>query len=162
MELRSEGRPPGGCRGAPQCTAPYGSETLSVDYSEYERLARHIATTFFGKQGEYVRGFGPRNKIEGASGYWHQIDISFDFGDRLVLIECKHLRETVPLRDVLVFLARLLDIRARDDSRRVEGMVMTAVRFAEGGIQKLAKYHGISLQLVWDDWAAFDLEPEEE
>ena len=69
---------------------------------------------------------GPRNRLEGRSGYKHQIDASVDLGDRLFIYECKSFTDkSIGLSYVLTLLGRLVDLQAADTSKTVTAALIT-------------------------------------
>ena len=69
----------------------------------------------------------------------------------IILIECKKLGDKVDVPTFLTFLARVQDIylqeSRRGNLREIHSIVVTTVGF-DPGVQTLAAYYGIRLQLV--------------
>ena len=91
---------------------------------------------------------GSRNKIRGASGHRHQIDVSVSTPQRLLLVECKRWHAKVSLSAALVFYARIVDIgKAMDDQNKsivaalasASGFTRGAAQFADG--VAVARWH---------------------
>jgi len=97
-------------------------------------------------------GVGRKNKIQGASGYKHQIDISCKDLKRntLVLIECKSWNDTIDIIPVLTFHARILDI-SKISQLKIEGIMVTTKGYSKGA-NKYADYYGIKLQLAKNEY----------
>ena len=94
--------------------------------------------------------FGPRNKIQGASGFRHQIDVSIEIpGKRLVLIECKRYKSKVTLSDMLVLIARIDDV-SRKKRIHVSGNFFTTAGYTEPAT-KVGRYYRIDLNIVEDE-----------
>lgn len=93
-----------------------------------------------------VRG-GPKNCIEGASGFPHQVDVSVQVGGTLLIIECKCWKDPVDAEVVLAFASRLADLRASNHSAKVVASVVSTKRCTRGAKQ-LAAFFGISLDQV--------------
>lgn len=123
-------------------------ELLTPD--EYEKTtaeivdgARSPGHEFFGCR----LGSGRSNKIRGASGYSHQIDVSLESATTTVLIECKHLKKRIGVRDVLVLAARASDILQNAQGFRVIPILVTTVG-ATRGANRLANYYGIEVEKI--------------
>ncbi len=92
---------------------------------------------------------GARNKIEGASGFRHQIDVSIEIpGEKLVLIECKCYKSKVTLSDILVLIARIDDI-SKKKRIDVSGNFFTTVGYTEPA-RKVGSYYKIDLNTAKD------------
>ena len=79
---------------------------------EYEKVVREIVesiVTQFNIPQSGI-GHGKRNRLKGASGYSHQIDVTARGSKDLVLIECKWWKKRVSLEKVLVLVGRIFDI----------------------------------------------------
>ena len=80
--------------------------------AEYEDLVGEIAGKLARRLGDEAEvQKGRDNRIEGASGFAHQIDVSVQVGGGLHLMECKLWRKKVGVEPVLVLAARVTDIR---------------------------------------------------
>ena len=81
---------------------------------EYEHITRRIVESMFeqveGAKAEKV-GHGTKNRLCGASGYSHQIDVSVQGARDVLLVECKCWRKIVSTESVLTFAARVCDLR---------------------------------------------------
>jgi hypothetical protein len=126
----------------------------------YEKLvqeqARKIAESRKIKLMEQPR-YGRSNKIDGASGFSHQIDISVKYisrngKHRLRLIECKlRTKDKIGLGDILCFHARIVDIqKCIGEKIKVEGNFFTTVGYTSGAIG-YAKSYGIATNSMQTD-----------
>ena len=121
-----------------------------MNSSRYEHLVANLA-------GAIASGYAPKmevrvnrgatNRVRGASGYSHQIDVTVQETGRLLLIECKCWNKKIDPEAVLAFAARVLDIRAAEDAREVTGRLVTTVG-ATDGVESLCKYFGIGVDNV--------------
>ena len=121
-----------------------------MNSSKYEQLVSELAGMIASGSTAERRvqvNCGITNLIKGASGYRHQIDVSVQDADRLLLIECKCWSKKVDPEAVLAFAARVLDIRAAEDAREVTGHLVTTLG-ATDGVDSLCKYFGIGLDNV--------------
>lgn len=109
-------------------------------------LAEEIVAAVEGDEDHSV-GCGSKNRVEGASGHEHQIDVSVNGPDYLYLAECKCWNSKVPVEMVLAFLGRVVDIRELPTIRRMIPTVVTTMGF-QSGCQKIADQHGITLDVV--------------
>jgi hypothetical protein len=90
--------------------------------TEYEKLVEEIAKGIIKSAPNLehlVIGSGRKNKITGASGYSHQIDLSLHESGRLFLIECKRWARNIGVAEVLVLAGRRNDIAERFSSESV-------------------------------------------
>jgi len=116
--------------------------------SEYEHLVAHLVAALVKEVDGLAPasvGCGTGNKIPGASGYSHQIDVSFGVHDELHIIECKCWKRLVTPDAVLVLAARVSDIAAGRPSQRVKGVLATTQGCGPGATE-LAAYFGVTLQ----------------
>jgi hypothetical protein len=136
---------------------------MSQDYEQYERLvdqiAQEVADRLKSKGRVEHKKPGRSNKIVGASGHEHQIDVSLTFFPtdapaRLIVVECKKWNSTVGIDSVLTFFARIRDIQERCQDFIVEGVFLTTMGFEEGA-KTFANYYGIHLDIVrsLEEWA---------
>lgn len=91
-------------------------------------------------------GNGRANRVYGASGYAHQIDLSLRDDHRLFLVEMKHWRDPVDLEAVLVLAARLADIRGAEAGEVHASLVST--KHATRNARKVAAHLGIAIDIV--------------
>ncbi|MCK4576576.1 restriction endonuclease [candidate division WOR-3 bacterium] len=116
--------------------------------AEYEELVSKIVKMLFkrarDRNPDRIRK-GKRNKVQGVSGYRHQIDISLHGSSELVLIECKRWKSKVDVSAFLTFLGRYNDIVPTFNGS-VNGMLVTTNGF-QRGVYKLAEHYR-SIELV--------------
>ncbi len=95
-----------------------------------------------------VIGYGNKCRIEGRSGYKHQIDVACKDPEnqRIVLFECKHYKLKIELAHVLVFYSRIMDIQNKDNIK-TEGVMITTVGYTKNA-SKYANAYGIKLGRV--------------
>ena len=124
-----------------------------VEYEEHvSRVAQKIRDGMRELQDSAI-GFGRTNRIQGTSGYHHQIDVSVEGAEFLLLTECKCWQKQVDTCAVLTFCARYIDITARlSDKKTVVGALATTKGFDPGAVQ-LAKFFGVDLWHVLDEQA---------
>lgn len=95
-------------------------------------------------------GCGRGNKIQGACGVRHQIDVSFvdrDFAQpTLVLIECKRQGKPIDLAQVKVLKATLDDILLSANTPNSVKAIMVATSGARSGAQTFADRYGIRIE----------------
>ena len=90
---------------------------------------------------------GAENRLVGASGFQHQIDISMRCQSLLLLVECKNWSRPVGAEPVLSLASRLADIRAANLDVEVRASIVST-QVATRGAQQLALHHGISVDTV--------------
>jgi hypothetical protein len=92
---------------------------------------------------------GSTNRVPGASGYRHQIDLSVldRARGRLFIVEAKCWKEVVGVDAVLVLASRKADIGAFDPTVQVRASIVSTQRVTRGATQ-LAKYLGIGVDTV--------------
>lgn len=94
-----------------------------------------------------VINHGTRNRIEGASGFRHQIDVSVEIhGEKFFLVECKRYKSKVTLSDMLVLIARIDDI-CKKKKIRVIGTFFTTIGYTKPA-RKVGNYYNIELNTV--------------
>jgi hypothetical protein len=112
--------------------------------TEYEKVVREIVesiATQFGIKSEDI-GHGRRNHFTGASGYAHQIDVCARSAKEIVLVECKHWNRKVSVEAVLVFIARVCDIRRLSKGIKIHAYIVTRQVITPNAL-KVAKYFEI-------------------
>jgi hypothetical protein len=119
-----------------------------VKPSEYEHLVADLVAALV----QEVDGLAPAsvasgrsNKIRGASGYQHQIDVAVGIQAEMHIIECKCWKKKITPDAVLVLAARVLDIAGARASQKVRGALATTQGCGPGATE-LAAYFGITLQ----------------
>jgi hypothetical protein len=121
--------------------------------SQYEKMLHSIAQSAEreirknNKFKEFSLGVGASNKITGASGFHHQIDVSLKSESHLYLFECKLLsRAKVSVELVLVLAARLTDIKKAHQHLEVKATLVSSVGFTRGA-EKLAIHFDIGREI---------------
>lgn len=125
---------------------------MSHAYSEFEEFVAGLACTILGPPISLSVGSGLRNRLVGASGVRHQIDVSFidprTTPPTLVLVECKHLNDAIKLAHVKIVKATVDDIQTeRGLQAHVTGMLVSRIP-AQKGAQQYAKHYAIDLQHI--------------
>jgi hypothetical protein len=95
-------------------------------------------------------GATKKSKHRGASGYFHQIDVSVQLVELLVLIECKYWKSQVDTEAVLTMVARLADIQMANPSKKVSASI-ASTKGVDSGAQVLANYFGVRLETVLNE-----------
>ncbi len=119
-------------------------------HDEYEALVRSLVqelTASAEALGLCTVDGGAPNRVTGASGFAHQIDVSVSNPTDLLLIECKHWSEPVDVEPVLVLAARIADIRAAASATRVHGSIVST-REPTAGARILAASFRIGIDTV--------------
>jgi hypothetical protein len=92
-------------------------------------------------------GFGRSNRLLGASGYKHQIDVSLEGASRVFLLECKRWEYKIGVDEVMVLVARGADIAQARQNARIHCILASKVGSTRGAIT-LAHYFGIELEII--------------
>jgi hypothetical protein len=96
-----------------------------------------------------VINYGRKNRIEGASGFRHQIDVSIEIpGEKLFLVECKRYKSKVTLSHMLVLIARIDDI-CKKKRNKVSGIFFTTIGYTKPA-KEVGSYYNIELNTVKD------------
>ena len=95
-----------------------------MDYKKQETIVATIVKALAEKYGGGAGvGSGSTNRVAGASGHQHQIDVSVKLDNELMLYECKCWgrvkKRNVNPAAVLAFAARIIDIRDADPTLQV-------------------------------------------
>jgi hypothetical protein len=120
------------------------------DGNEYERIVAVLGKALFEtaeNSGNFLVKYGGSNKWIGVSGYNHQIDVSAQSNETILLIECKNWGSNVGVPSFLTFLARVIDIRSNFPDKKVIGKIVTTIGF-DRGVKMLASYYEIELDKV--------------
>jgi hypothetical protein len=122
-----------------------GVETMRMD-EKFELLTKELIVSALQSQiSKEAKVVHHREKIQGKSGYAHEIDLAFTVNiagaDILFLIECKCYKRKVSTDDVLTFAKRIEDISAN------KGILITTIGFTKGAIE-LARAHRIALAIA--------------
>jgi hypothetical protein len=117
-----------------------------LNYRAYEAtvasIAANIAKTIDDLDESSVK-YGATNRINGASGHSHQIDVSVAGESAVYLVECKCWIDKVPVEAVLTLYGRICDIAAHQ-GKRVHGTIATTNGF-QSGAKKVGDYFDINL-----------------
>ena len=123
-------------------------ETLSP--SEYERLVAEIVDGISQSAPELSAlslGWGRTNKVAGASGYSHQIDVSLVGTGGIFLLECKKWNKRAGVEAVLALVARASDILSANPTCTVVATLVSSVGFTRGA-KLVANYYNVKLEHV--------------
>jgi len=120
--------------------------------AEYEQIVgelyREIYEIAEGIPPDQIKaGYGPRNRLQGVSGYRHQIDVSVIGPQDLILVECKCWTKKVRVEQVLAFAGRVCDIGLAFSGRTIHAAIATTVGF-QTGAEMVAKHFNIDLRRV--------------
>lgn len=118
--------------------------------SEYESLTAKIAEDIRVSSeaiGSLTVGFGSANKICGASGYKHQIDVSLLDDTRIFIIECKRWDKHVGVQDVLVLASRAQDLRNMHPEKSVK-TILASTKGVSKNAAKVAKHFDIEIEII--------------
>lgn len=129
---------------------------MSTPYNEYERfIASLIKNIQQSSRDIKDLNYGIKNKLKGASGQLHQIDVSFvDHSfevPTLVLIECKRIKQKNKRINVSVLkiLKYNLDdiIKSTNSPDKGKIICLSTADFQSGAI-RIAQYEGIKIQKI--------------
>lgn len=124
-------------------------EAHQLSPSEYESLVTEITEAIRASAPElrsYSLGYGRENRVEGASGYAHQIDVSLTKQDFIYLVECKRWKRRIGPQAILVLAGRVMDIAKRTGSQ-AKGIIVSQDR-ATIGARQLAGRFNIDIEIV--------------
>lgn len=117
---------------------------------EYENVVADIVSGICQSAPELcglVLGVGRANRLLGASGYKHQIDVSLSGGKNIYLIECKRWEAKIGVDEVMVLAARATDIVETNSCATLQAILVSKVG-ATRGAKILASYFQIQLETV--------------
>lgn len=118
--------------------------------AEYEQLAADIARSIIEAAPE-LRDLdcrsGNRNRLRGASGYSHQIDVSLRGAKELYLIECKRWQKRIGVSEILVLAARGSDIAEAVTDLGIKTVIVSTQHASSGAI-KLASHFNVNIEIV--------------
>lgn len=117
---------------------------------EYEKLVSSIVRDICNRTKDLQSldiGSGRKNKISGASGYRHQIDISMQDSNRLFIVECKCWRRPIGVQEVLVLATRCIDISENVKEKTIHKIIVSN-KPATAGANKLAEHFGVQLEIA--------------
>jgi len=118
--------------------------------SEYENLVSTLIVELTrgpGALGRVEVGSGRKNKIAGASGFRHQVDVSLKADWGLLLFDCKYWTDPVDAEAVLVMASRLADVRVANSELEVKAGIVST-KSPTIGAEVLARYFGVQLDVV--------------
>jgi hypothetical protein len=121
-----------------------------MTHDEYEALVRSMVqelTTNAQALGSCVVNGGAQNRITGASGFAHQVDVTTSNPTDMLLIECKYWTQRVDAEPVLVLAARIADISAAVSTTRVHGSIVST-KEPTAGARVLAAHFRINIDTV--------------
>jgi len=110
---------------------------------EFEKLTKRISKEICKIASNLHAGNiaqGSTNKIEGKSGYKHQIDVSIKTNNQIILIECKKYKNKVGLSDMLILIARVDDIRRKYPDFKVTGVFFTTEGYTKNALTLARAY----------------------
>lgn len=115
----------------------------------YERLCHELVAGILKGTPlqDYVINSGARNRIAGASGYRHQIDLSLAGKGQLFVFELKCLEKSIGVAEVLVLAARLSDISAALPDQKVIALIVSTKRPSRN-VFPLAHHFGLQVEIV--------------
>ena len=122
--------------------------------AEYEQFLADIIQTIIssGRSIDDLKS-GATNKVRGASGQDHQVEVSFvNRGNKeavRVLIECKRCQKPVGLSQVKIVKATRDDISQNQSCLPTRGIIVSLSRFTAGA-KLFAKYYNITLEKLSD------------
>jgi hypothetical protein len=111
-----------------------------------EELVKELSLSFRDMVGG-ISGSGRSNKIAGASGYKHQIDVCFTAMPWLVLVECKRWGTRVGVPEVLVLASRLADIKPTLPGQQI-WVSLVSQKGASANAEKLARHFDIHIDVA--------------
>lgn len=95
----------------------------------------------------YTQHAGARNRIIGASGYAHQIDVSVCNSTNMYLFEAKCLHRPIGVNGLLVMAARKADIAEAFPNINIHAS-MLSTKQATKNVPALAKYFSINVDII--------------
>lgn len=118
--------------------------------SDYEKVVSDIASGIqrgAADLSDFRIGFGSTNRIQGASGYRHQVDVSLVGPANVYLIECKLWGRKVGVGEALTLAARAADVRGLSRSTEVQCILASNAGLTRGA-KKIAAHFGIQVEAV--------------
>ena len=119
-----------------------------MNHTEQERRTAELYSFLVEQLGTdgIVKYDGAKNQWKGASGYEHRIDVSVEFQDGILIVECKRWGRKAEPSAALTLAARVLDIdRAHD--KPVHGALVTNKEPGPGARQICAEFE-IEMSIV--------------
>ena len=121
-----------------------------MNSTDYEQLVAELAQNLVSQSNSnpLVKiGWGSTNRIAGASGFEHQIDVSVSDPSRMLLIECKYWKKRIDPEASLAFAARVIDIGDNNKGREVIGRIVTTYNVTNG-VRQIADYFNLGVDRV--------------
>ena len=115
--------------------------------AEYEELVHDLVDGLGVAFGDGALRGGKANRLCGASGYRHQIDVSIHLPEKIILIECKRFNRPVAVHHALTLAARLQEIREANPSCMVTASLVSTQAVTAGSL-KIAKHSEFSIDQV--------------
>lgn len=97
----------------------------------------------------YLLKSGAKNRILGASGYKHQIDLSLIGEGRVFIFELKCLEKSIGVAEILVLAGRLNDISANFHGHSVNATIVSTKKPSKN-VTPLARQFGLQVDIVED------------
>lgn len=123
-------------------------------HADYEALVRTLVNALVKcvppesiRDAYQVVGHGPRNRLLGASGHLHQIDVSVETPSVISLFECKCHSRPVGISHVSVLAIRKQDIQGIHSGKDVLATIVSMGRVTTGAL-KIAKHFGVRIDTV--------------
>lgn len=91
---------------------------------------------------------GHHNRIDGKSGYKHQIDVSLKGMGRIFLFECKCWDKSIGVAEVLILAGRKNDIKAHYPEHEVTASMVSTKKASRNVTEKFAKHFGIEIEIA--------------
>ncbi|MGQ0801083.1 MAG: restriction endonuclease [Pseudomarimonas sp.] len=116
---------------------------------EYEVVVSEIVAAIARCQSDSsaILGYGGSNRLVGASGYKHQIDVTLKNVSAVYLIECKRWLKKVGVEEVMVLASRGTDISQHQQVGSVHCVLATTVGATRNALV-LAKFFNIQIEIV--------------
>ena len=117
---------------------------------DYERVVAEIVRGICEgapELNDIVLGQGRANRLLGASGYKHQIDVSLSSAAKTYLIECKRWESKIGVEEIMTLAARSTDI-AQAHEGNIAQAILASTKGATRGAIILARFFNIQLEVV--------------
>lgn len=117
---------------------------------DYEKTVAEIATGIHASVASlhaFKLDSGRVNRLEGASTFRHQIDVSLIGPSEIYLLECKRWEKKIGVDEVMILVARANDILQSREGINVIPILISK-KGATRGAAKLARYFGVEIEIV--------------
>ncbi|QKK01300.1 MAG: hypothetical protein HND55_00755 [Pseudomonadota bacterium] len=117
---------------------------------EYESLVARVAQGITDSAAHLRKAdikLGATNKLIGASGFPHQVDVGIRVDTDIYLVECKRWKNKVGAEQILVLAARAKDVCEANPSHNVHCILAATQGFTRGAF-RLAKHFDIQLEII--------------